>query len=81
MHKKYPSIQRQNMRHRGPIESKKMNRFYIEAEQNLKVVQSNLNAIKEKISSYNHDIEKFVHFEKKLDHLEEEIKMIGGFRK
>ncbi|MCX7610354.1 MAG: hypothetical protein N2043_02045 [Ignavibacterium sp.] len=70
---------KQNMRYRGPMESKKVNRFYCEVEQNLLYIKEELENIQSKIKEYNKEIDLFIQYEKTLDAMEKNMTYAGGF--
>ena len=78
--KKYPAMQRQNMRHRGPMEAKKMNRFQQEADHDIKAVSVKVENNEKKLAEYNAMIDEFISYEKQLEEIQKNIFLIGGYR-
>jgi hypothetical protein len=53
---KYPSLTRSNMRYRGPMESRKLNKFYTDVFYNISDAYKRLEALKEETNTFYQDI-------------------------
>lgn len=54
----YPSLSRSNMRYRGPMESRKLNKVYADTYYDLSHLYKRLEELKENVSSFRDEMRK-----------------------